>query len=410
MPSVSVILPEKITPPTLTAPVEATVANPAIHLPVLDALRGMAVLLVISYHWMLSYYALPVHGYLRTMIPIMDTWGCGVDLFFVLSGFLITRILIQAKGTKDGLKHFYIRRALRIFPLYYAVLFITLVAVPHSFREHALNMPNHHSATPLWFYATNLAQTFSHEKWIYGGLDHLWSLAVEEHFYLLWPMAVFLLPRRSLTYVTTALIVLAVATRFFFVQCLHDNSGAYLFSICRVDGLAAGALLAVLNMEGKLTKRLNPIFLFCLLGLPLGWYLQHNTNVVIEFTFMHLACSLGFAGLLALAVLNHNWLPVRFLNNPVLRFFGLYSYGMYMFHNILRPPLVPLTLIYGVDKPNNAAIAYGIVNLGLTLALAMMSYRLLERPFLRLKDKLAPSVDPPVTALPAAALAPATLS
>src|SRR4051812_38390961 len=181
------------------------------HVPALDGLRGFAILLVLLLHFT------PM-GEASTKIGAIGKWiasagGIGVDLFFVLSGFLITGILLDAKGTPHFFRNFYARRTLRIFPLYYGVLFVCFILVPLFHPFNAEEQQVAHEQGWLWLYGTNIRESMSgadwpfHRGWI--SMDHFWSLAVEEHFYLVWPLAVFLLNRRAM--IATCFIAIAGA-------------------------------------------------------------------------------------------------------------------------------------------------------------------------------------------------------
>ena len=159
------------------------------HLPVLDGIRGLAILLVTAYRFDIG----PEYGQLpgSLVFQILRHGDMGVDLFFVLSGFLITGILFDARGRKHYFRNFYARRALRIFPLYYGFLFVTLVAPPALCGpEYDLFPEAESNQAWLWLYGANLLVAVR-DSWCLGSFDHFWSLSVEEHFYFLWPLVIF---------------------------------------------------------------------------------------------------------------------------------------------------------------------------------------------------------------------------
>ena len=176
-----------------------SISNP--HIPALDGIRGLAILLVLLCHF-------PLYGDMQPTIFIdklfyaMTRAGwCGVDLFFVLSGFLITGILYDAKGSRFFFRNFYMRRCLRIFPLYYGVLAVFFVIVPFVLplgRNYELFLKDQ---AWYWSYLTNIKIAI--EGWPkFYALAHFWSLAVEEQFYFVWPFVVFLWDEeRSLKFV-----------------------------------------------------------------------------------------------------------------------------------------------------------------------------------------------------------------
>lgn len=158
------------------------------HIPALDSVRGLAILMVTLFRF----------GSTQTMVPSMTRCSrlplrsvCGVDLFFVLSGFLITGILLNAQGQPHYFRNFYLRRAVRIFPLYFGVLVALIVVLPAVSESAAERLSAREHQWWLWFYAVNLLQAWT-ASWPFGCLNHFWSLAVEEHFYLVWPFVIYL--------------------------------------------------------------------------------------------------------------------------------------------------------------------------------------------------------------------------
>jgi len=165
----------------------------------------------------------PVEEYGRVIQKLIYVGSLGVDLFFVLSGFLITRILLQSIGTSGYFSRFYYRRSLRIFPLYFLSLAVFLLAIPmlnsgDSTFSEAMNKQAY-----LWTYTTNLKMSWDNE-WGFGYLDHFWSLAVEEQFYLAWPLVIFLAPTRVLAISLFGAACCAAARSIFCL--LSDNTVA----------------------------------------------------------------------------------------------------------------------------------------------------------------------------------------
>ncbi|MBS0244284.1 MAG: acyltransferase, partial [Proteobacteria bacterium] len=167
------------------------------HIPALDGIRGLAVIMVLLFHFICA--ATPLNNIEALVIRFFNYGAYGVELFFVLSGFLITGILYDARSKPNYFKNFYIRRTLRIFPLYYGVLFLTFVVAPLIpwLSGPTLSYMAEHQAW-AWLYATNVFIAIK-GYWAYAYLEHFWSLSVEEHFYLFWPFLVYWLapsPRR----------------------------------------------------------------------------------------------------------------------------------------------------------------------------------------------------------------------
>src|SRR5947209_649249 len=167
---------------------------PGTHMPALDGLRGLAILMVLAFHFSLGHLA-PERFLLAIPYTVAGIGWVGVDLFFVLSGFLITGILYDAKASQTYFRDFYAKRVLRIFPLYYGVLVAFFMVIPlvHPLRSVTELKPVQAWA---WLYATNvkdsLAGDWCFDK-VWVRLNQFWSLAVEEHFYMIWPVAVLLL-------------------------------------------------------------------------------------------------------------------------------------------------------------------------------------------------------------------------
>lgn len=359
-------------------------------MPSLDGLRGVAVLLVLAHHFFASLF-----GEFTVNVPFLhwtELGWSGVDLFFVLSGFLITGILYDAKGTPCFFRNFYARRSLRIFPLYYIALAIVLLMTPLLARLHLLG-----TANPAWLsiYATNFvisAKGFG----AFGVLDHFWSLAVEEHFYLLWPTVVFFLNRKSLMIVAACMCVLAPCLRF---SLLNGGSelpaGAYILTPMRMDSLAAGAFIALMVRGPRGMKDvvkpamcIGTTALAAFLALVLTRHSKDSLDPAIG-TIGYTLLWVFFGSTLLLSL---NWQPLRaVMSLPVLRWFGKYSYGMYVWHPVV------FILVFHTDaarhlRGGNGHLAmFGSATLALVLmfALTLASWHLWEKQFLKLKARFA---------------------
>ncbi len=205
------------------------------HITALDGIRGVAVLLVLIFHIFQAEPA-PSHPLLRIGYAATLFGQTGVDLFFVLSGFLITGILFDTRSSRRYLLNFYGRRTLRIFPLYYGSLVLFLIALPRLVDFRATGLPS----VWFWTFSTNVAVTQGFDP---GGLGHYWTLAIEEQFYLVWPLVVWTLGRTALIRLCLASLVVAAALRV-----LVESHGISCFELtfCRIDTLLLGALIALL--------------------------------------------------------------------------------------------------------------------------------------------------------------------
>jgi peptidoglycan/LPS O-acetylase OafA/YrhL len=369
-----------LAPQPLAAPLEL----PRGHIPALDAIRGLAIVLVTLYR-----FGGGSDGVARAIeSPWLIALGArGVDLFFVLSGFLITGILYDAKGKEGYFRNFYIRRALRIFPLYYGALVLFLIVAPLAAGK--IPAPLSEQAW-LWLYGSNVLQSIRGE-WCLGPLNHFWSLAVEEHFYFVWPLVIFLCSRKTAMRVCGCVIAASVLARATWLAAGGNDVAAEVFTLLRMDGLVLGGWLAMVARSpgglAWLAKLARPTFVLSglfalgtfvfgkrLLGLPdLAW-----------------ATFCGSLLVLIVAAAKESWLA-RCGNSRSLQFFGKYSYAMYVFQLPLITALAWLVtapgLAYWFDSPWLGQAAYCAIMFGLTTLLALASWHCFEKHFLALKHR-----------------------
>ena len=320
-------------------------------------------------------------------------------MFFVLSGFLITDILINSQSDKHLLKNFYIKRILRIFPLYYLTLGIVLFILPQTswFIE------------PLNYYLNNQVWLWTYlQNWLFiflpntdnNILHHLWSLAVEEQFYLLWPPVIMIFKNtKKLLIGMLFLLIIIMATRSLIWVYKIDNIVYFsLYTFTRIDGICIGCILA-------LSRKLNPDFLqkkqpFIVLVFACLNFLFYFINSYYHFSFPYLAL-IGyttFAMLFGLLVQegikkSNNFFHKVFTWKP-LQFLGKISYGLYVFHwpvyIICFPYLLNIfqNLLNEIPMLNN--ILASLICIFIAIAMSAISYYTFERPFLKLKYKFQP--------------------
>ncbi len=367
------------------------------HIPALDSLRGLAILLVFVYHVNLG---LDDPAWLGAKLAkVLQLGGCGVDLFFVLSGFLITGILHDAKGDPFYFRNFYTRRTLRIFPLYYAVLVLAFVLLP---MLSALGTTIYREAAYyqgwLWLYGANVLMGLK-SAYVFGGFNHFWSLAVEEHFYLFWPLVIYACDRRRAMLACVVCIVLSTASRVWLMALGDNGIACYVLTPCRMDSLALGAWLA-LAVRGPLGQRdltrWAALSLAASLAVTSGFLLWKRELAHMDASVLVLRGSLFswiFGSLLILAVsARSEGLIGRMGRGRALRFLGKYSYGLYIFHYPLIPLLQHVYSIEAVAATTGslfvARLGFVALECGGSVILTVLSWNLLEKHCLRLKDVL----------------------
>ncbi len=385
---------ELVTAPTIGAEESEPCRGAQAHdrIPELDGLRGLAALLVVAYHFVPE----EAPGALSVWKWAHFGW-VGVDLFFVLSGFLITRILLRSRGTPHYFRNFYARRTLRIFPLYYGVLLVTLVVIPSTVRIAGLDGVRAHQAW-LWLYASNFGTIVRGIEW--HGFSHFWSLAVEEHFYLVWPALVLWLNPRGLARACVGLVAGAFLTRVLILAFGGGTHACYFLTPCRIDTLATGALLALAVCHREATQavgRLAPWVAPIALGLIVVMLAvrgdpTYETTPVAAFGFTLLALFWGSVLALALTSRPDAVLP-RVFRSGTLCFFGKYSYSLYVFNRLLTAPvgaLAPPAVLSAYLGPDLGIVAHLAVGVVLNVAIAVASWHLFEVHFLRLKRYFVP--------------------
>jgi len=300
-------------------------------MPELDTVRGIAILLVVLFHGFVRFGIAGLSGPPRFFVLATRAGWMGVNLFFVLSGFLITGILLDSRETPHYFRNFYIRRALRILPAYYLLLLVLLI-VPQIGIHRAVSL----EFIGLSFvYLSNVTALFG----VPMQYRPLWSLAVEEHFYLLWPTVVRFVSQRGLSYLATAIFFGCPLLRALAFRWNYPYEEHYTWFVA--DGLAAGAILALRCREpGTERKTIKRFSLFCvssavlliLLGAPFG-ILRSNRlmGASLRVTVLNLFFTGVLGAILLIGTSRWRWLVRR----PILQFFGEISYGLYLFHMLV---------------------------------------------------------------------------
>jgi len=366
------------------------------HVPALDGVRGLAIALVMALHFV-NNQIVPTNLVERLAVTLTNYGLWGVDLFFVLSGFLITGILADARDRPRYFSNFFARRALRIFPLYYGVLLVLTVLVPAGALAAAdPELVELRAVRPwLWLYLTNVylgpETTFSIPY-----LSHFWSLAIEEHFYLVWPFVIWFASTRSAMRVSVVLGVAALLLRITFSVAAPDQLYAGVLTPCRVDALCAGAWFALASrrpgaLSAAVVRRVAWLAGGGVVALSLFHFALHRgAAVVLPLRTGVLALFFAAVVQMAAATPGQGRLDAV-LSQAWLRHLGRYSYGLYVFHGIVA---------YGMHRAGAAArfdaltsvhtlnvllmVASGVTA---SYALALVSYHGFEQPFLSLKRR-----------------------
>jgi len=349
------------------------------YLPTLDGWRAIAIAAVLLDHGTSAFHPQ------ATWYPLLRTGPNGVSLFFAISGFLICSRLLEEEQLTGGisLKGFYIRRACRILPA--AFTYLLVVAL--------LAMLAVVVVTPLeWWSCIFFFRNYLPRPWIHAGWGgytiHYWSLAIEEHFYLIWPAMLAFSGRVRARYLAAGLAITVAVWRWweFHHQWLNRYLPDLLFpsrTDVRLDGLLLGCLAALVLVEPRwrawLERRLN-LAVLCALGL--GYFLfqvipRKHTYSIWE--------SMLLAALVAGTVLHPAGVVGRVLENPAMKWIGRLSYSLYLWQELF--------LIPGATYPFSLLQKFPI-NLGMVFLMAVLSYELVERPMIRLGHHLAPPPTP----------------
>ena len=367
-------------------------SNPSRRVPELDGIRGMAILLVLIWHYGVVISEPAPDSFLFYVQSILSLTWSGVDLFFVLSGFLIGGILIENKGASNYFKVFYARRICRILPLYFFSLFLFFLLI---FIFPSLNTASpinwlFENSLPLWTYATFTQNITMAQFGSFGSswLSVTWSLAVEEQFYLVLPVVIFSFSRRKLPFLLTCFILAAPLLRFalYFIHPRPRFAG-YMLMPCRADALLLGVLCAYIihnrQLAAKHLRILYGVFILLTLGVIGIISSIINTKLIGPFTlhpFVYTWLALLYACFLLIAITEKRGLFSAIARIRWLRNLGFISYGVYVYH------IAALGLTHAlfsghepqVNGWKDAFVTF--IALLLTLAISHLSWKFFEKP------------------------------
>jgi peptidoglycan/LPS O-acetylase OafA/YrhL len=369
---------------------------PGGRMPELDGLRGVAILLVVFWHYVALRFKPTDLGFLAPVWKLLGLSWSGVDLFFVLSGFLIGGILLDNRESKNYFKTFYARRTCRIFPLYYLLVFSYFIAQAMGLGGGSEQIKwLMADPKPFWSYAT-FTQNFvmvQQGTWGAAWLGITWSLAVEEQFYLVLPLLIRFVPRSKLFPVLLLGVLMAPVIRLAFYY-LHPIplAGGYVLMPSRADALGLGVLAAyavrspgVLRTLAESRSRIYGLFGILLAGMVFiayssPWFISRPV------TFWGRSwIALFYVTLLMIPLLNRNGRIAALFRNPLLQKLGLISYGVYMLHQLVLG--LTLASFTGLQSGTTKSLVAALVAFGITLAAAALLYRFVEKPILRIGQK-----------------------
>ena len=341
-------------------------------------------------------------GYLKVVKNILGVGWAGVDLFFALSGFLITNILLNTREKSKYFFNFYMRRSLRIFPLYYVFLLVCFIGLGLLAKRTGDPRFVWITENQLWYwlYIPNWLFALNNGVSEFRALDHTWSLAIEEQFYMIWPALVYFLGTRVFKFLCMGFILIFIGFRIYFVANGLDTFALYVHTLARFDSLIWGALVACAIREQawmsffrEHKKKLFSVSsLFVLVIIIINGGKLHHLYPATQ-TIGYTALSIFFS-LLILALVDGSFPKLNpFFRSKPMTFFGKYSYGIYIFHvpvmSAMRNYVKKLAYITGGAYPLVDVTVFLLLTMAIYLPIALLSWHLLEKHFIKLKERFA---------------------
>jgi peptidoglycan/LPS O-acetylase OafA/YrhL len=366
------------------------------RIPELDGLRGLAILMVILLHYVADARGGEFGSFLYRFKNLFRLGWSGVDLFFILSGFLIGGILFDARESPNYFKAFYLRRVHRILPIYY--LWVSLFVVASVVASHWIPAPiavSAGSAQTLPFYYLFLQNFISQMHGTLGWywLAAMWSLAIEEQFYLVAPLLVRFLSTRSLTIALSATVLLVPVLRavmYHYDASIGGHGYYYVLTPFRADSLALGMLAAIAWRTPQVAwvflsnrKAMNRVLLILALGLPvmLKWFPGPSSHVTAVLGYSWLA--MFFAALLLSVLSNREGILAQAMRSPFLIRLGGISYCVYLIHLLVNGMCHALFLHSSPAIDSLPGVSVTMLAAALTWAIAEFSWKYFEGPLMR---------------------------
>jgi peptidoglycan/LPS O-acetylase OafA/YrhL len=370
-------------------------ADNRIYFENLDVLRFFAAMLIVVAHgfeaWKTDYLVFrmsPAEADVfftpafKRLELFFSSFGIGVEIFFFISGFLITYILLKERELCGNISiwKFYVRRALRIWPLYFLLIALG------PFLTYWMNIGNPNYAANLLFVGN--FETIATNEWQYP-FAHYWTIAIEEQFYFLWPVVLAFVPLKRLKLVFIFLIAVSVLSRAaYYLYGDEVWMNLQLNTLCRMDTLVIGSLIALYYWEGNLKFRLpkyTSVILFSILFISFIFEPYSDWNSLTSALFKK------YFYLVIIAAACVNWILNSQANtNSVVyktfTYLGKISYGIYLIHNVLVIVVIKRILL---NNEIDSSVVFFIVYPLSVILLSIVSFELIEKPFLRLKDKFA---------------------
>jgi peptidoglycan/LPS O-acetylase OafA/YrhL len=344
---------------------------------IIDGVRGIAILIVVIYHYIYGRAVIDSPLANKLIKSITLGWS-GVDLFFVLSGFLIVGILLDTKESSSYFKTFYLRRVLRILPLYYVLLILFLI-LPKLIPNDEL----FYSEIPFWSFLTFTQNFFMISRdFGIGWMAITWSLAVEEQFYILLPILVWKLDKKKLVHAFLYLIALAPV-----ISLYYSGIGGYIFPLARSNSILMGGLLAIAyrnqRIKDLLAENFNLIMALFIIFIIGAGMITYKEVGVIGNAFTQLWLGVLYTLFLAICTLRPNKILDVLVSNPILIWFGQRSYSIYLFHWLILSLTHYFLLEHTIPIFTNWNEFYiTLLAFGITLVFAELSFRFFESFFI----------------------------